>query len=462
MLALLTTAGIALALMQTLVIPALPFFRREFDASAGEVTWLVTSFLVSSSVLTPIVGKLGDAHGKKRLLVATLALFGLASLGAAGAWNVASLVAFRTLQGVGAAVFPLAFGIIRDEFPREKVGVAIGTVSSVFGIGGGVGLVLSGVIVEQLSWHWLFLLGALPALLAAALVARFVPESPVTTPSKPDYLGALTLCAGLAALLLTVSQGAAWGWTSLGGLGLAATAVLSLAAWVAVERRVVDPLVHVPTLLRRGMAATNVATLLFGFSLTAFFVLVPGFLQTPPGERDYGFGASPTEAGLLLLPFSVAMVAAGPLGGALGTRRGRALPLRAGLTLGAVALALLACLHHEAWLVAAWLALMGVGAAFALAAVGALVLDHSRPQETAVTSAMNSIMRTAGAAIGAQVAAAIITARTPAGSALALESGYTLAFAVGAGGLLAALLVALVIQRPRPVAARVLQPAPAG
>ncbi len=225
-LGLLTTAGIALALMQTLVIPALPFFQREFDESAGAVTWLVTSFLVSSSVLTPIVGKLGDAHGKKRVLVATLVVFGLASLGAAAASSVASLAVFRALQGVGAAIFPLSFGIIRDEFPPEKMGVAIGTVSSVFGIGGGVGLVLSGVIVEHLSWHWLFLVGAIPSLGAAALIARFVPESPIKTPSRPDYLGAATLSAGFAALLLALSQGSSWGWTSPAVLGLGAAAVI--------------------------------------------------------------------------------------------------------------------------------------------------------------------------------------------------------------------------------------------
>ena len=115
---------------------------------------------MSSSVLTPILGKLGDAHGKKRLLVISLAIFGVASLGAALAPNIGALIVFRALQGAGAAIFPLAFGIIRDEFPPEKVGVAIGTISSVFGVGGGVGLVLSGVIVEHLSWHWLFLVGA--------------------------------------------------------------------------------------------------------------------------------------------------------------------------------------------------------------------------------------------------------------------------------------------------------------
>ncbi len=460
-LALLTTAGIALALMQTLVIPALPVFQREFDASPGTVTWLVTSFLVSSSVLTPIAGRLGDAHGKQRALVVTLVLFGLASLGAAAAWSLESLVAFRALQGVGAAVFPLAFGIIRDEFPPAKVGMALGTLGSVFGIGGGVGLVLSGVIVEHLNWHWLFLIGAVPSLVAAVLVLRLVPESRVTTPARPDVLGAVTLSAGLAALLLALSQGQAWGWASAGVLALAATGALMLVAWVAVERRVADPLVHLPTLTRRGMAATNLVTLLFGFSMTAFFVLVPGFLQTPHAARGYGFGASPTEAGFLLLPLSLAMIAAGPLGGALGTRYGRAFPLRVGLGLGAVALVLLAALHDEAWMVAAWLPVMGVGMAFGLAAIAALVLDHSRPEETGVAGAVNSIMRTAGAAVGAQVAAVIVAGHTPRAGGVPLEAGFTIAFAAGAVGLLVALACTWLIERPAPRILRAPRPAPA-
>jgi len=463
-LALLTAAGMSLAVMQTLVIPALPFLQRDLDTSASWVTWLVTGFLISSSVLTPIVGKLGDAHGKKRLLVATLVVFGLASLGAACAWDIASLVAFRALQGVGAAVFPLAFGIIRDEFPPARVGVAIGTVSSAFGLGGGVGLVFSGAIIEHLGWHWLFLLGAIPALVTALLVWRFVPESPVQTPARPDYLGAAALAAGLAAGLLALSEGAAWGWTSPGVLGLAAASLVVLAAWTAIERRVADPLVHLPTLVRPGMAGTNAVTVLLGFGLTAFFVLVPGFLQARPEAAGYGFGASPAEAGFILLPFSAAMIVAGPAGGALGTRHGRVAPLRIGLALAGAALALLALAHDELWTVAAWLPIMGVGAAFCLAAIGALVIDHSRPEETGVTSGMNSIMRTAGAAFGAQIAATIISARTD-GAGLPLESGFTIAFALAALAMAAALAPTLLIaprrrrtRRPRRIAAK---PAPA-
>src|SRR5918996_2737938 len=205
-LALLTVAGISFALMQTLVIPALPYFQREFDTSASWVTWIATGFLLSSSVCTPILGKLGDAYGKKRMLVISLGIFGLASLGAAAAWDLPSLIFFRVVQGVGAAVFPLSFGIIRDEFPPEKIGLGIGTVSSVFGVGGGVGLVLSGVIIEHLTWHWLFLVRAIPVLASTVLIARFVPESPVKTPTKPDYVGGATLSLALAALLVAISE----------------------------------------------------------------------------------------------------------------------------------------------------------------------------------------------------------------------------------------------------------------
>src|SRR3954464_12593192 len=198
-LALLTIAGIAFALMQTLVVPSLPFFQREFHTTPEWTTWLVTSFLVSSSVLTPIIGKLGDAHGKKRMMVVSLAIFGLASLGAAAAWNTGARGAVPPPQRAGAGGRPLSFGILPDECPAHKVGVAIGTVSSVFGIGGGVGLVLSGVIVEHLSWQWLFLVGAIPVLISTALIARLVPESPIKTPGKPDYKGALALSVGFAA-----------------------------------------------------------------------------------------------------------------------------------------------------------------------------------------------------------------------------------------------------------------------
>jgi MFS family permease len=253
-LTLLTAACVAFAVMQTLVIPALPFFRREFGTSQADTTWLVTGFLLSSSVLTPLLGKLGDMYGKKRLLVAALAVFGGGSLAAALGDSLAWLVACRVVQGAGAAVFPLSFGIIRDEFPRERVGIAIGLVSSAFGMGGGIGLVGSGFVLDQLSWPWLFLLGGAPVLVAAGLIAALVPESPVRGGGRPDFLGAGVFSAALVALLLAITKGETWGWASLRTLTLFGASAGAFLAWVRVERRVAEPLVDLRTLARPAMA----------------------------------------------------------------------------------------------------------------------------------------------------------------------------------------------------------------
>jgi EmrB/QacA subfamily drug resistance transporter len=455
-LALLTVAGISFALMQTLVVPALPFFQKEFHTTASWVTWIATGFLLSSSVLTPILGKLGDAYGKERLLVISMAIFGLASLGAAFAWSLASLIAFRIVQGTGAAVFPLSFGIIRDEFPPEKVGLGIGTVSSVFGAGGGIGLVLSGVILEHLTWHWLFLIGAVPVLIATVLIARFVPESPIKTPAKPDYLGGATLSLALASLLIAISESANWGWTSWQTLSLLVLSALLFAAWVQIEKHVPEPLVDLATFGRREMAATNVATFVIGFSMFSAFILLPNFVSLPRGlpaaladQIDYGFGATPVEVGLFFIPSSVAMIIAGPLGGALGTRIGPAVVLRIGVVLLGVAAGLLALVHGASWTIYAWMTLFGVGIAFSFASLGALVIANSEPHETGVATGMNTIMRTVGAALGAQIAAAVISSNTIAGTDIPLERAFTIAFAMGAGGALVALVPTLLLRRPR-------------
>src|SRR5829696_4531601 len=411
----------------------------------------LTLVLLTASVLTPIVGRLGDAHGKKRVLVWSLSVFGLASLGAAAAWDLPSLVAFRIVQGVGAAVFPLAFAIIRDEFPPERVGFAVGTVSSAFGLGGGVGLVLGGLMLEHLSWQWLFVVGAVPSLVVAALIARCVPESPVRTRARADWAGAAVLSLALVALLVALSEGAHWGWASPPVAALAAASAALLALWVRIERRVQDPLIDLATLARRGMAATHATTFLVGFAMTGFFVTVPALVQSP----GFGFGASPLQAGLLLLPFSLVMMVAGPAGGALQARAGRLAVLRAGLTVAAIAITLMAVAHGNAVLLCLWLALLGGGAAFALAAIGSLVIAHSRPSETGVAGGMNSIMRTVGGAFGGQIAAALITAGA------GQEHGFTLALAVTAAAAALGLAPTLLLGRRTPAPAPVLAPAPA-
>src|SRR5262245_61850583 len=182
----LATAALGFALMQTFLIPALPELRRDLGTTDAWVTWTVTAYLLSGAVATPLLGRLGDQHGKAKLMRISLIVFLVGSLGALVAWSVASLIAFRAVQGVGGAVFPLAYGVIRDEFPAEERAVAMGLVSAVLGVGGGIGILMSGLVVDHLAWRWLFAVSAVIVAIALVLVWKFVPESPVRAPARLD------------------------------------------------------------------------------------------------------------------------------------------------------------------------------------------------------------------------------------------------------------------------------------
>ena len=284
-LAILTLAGAAFSLQQTMVFPALRTFQEAFGSSTAWTTWILTGFLVSGAVLTPILGRLGDQFGKERLLLISLGLFLAGCVGASFAWSLWSLIAFRVVSGAGGALFPLSFAIIRDEFPADKVKVGIGLLSAVWGVGGGFGIVLSGLIVDNFSWRYLFLLGSIPVALSLVLVHRYVPESPIRSPSKVDVPGALLLSGGLISLMLALTEGEDWGWGSPRLLGVLALAVVFFVLWGVVEARSSSPMVDLRMLAHRPILLTNIATLISGFALFSCFVLVPTFVETNSSQR---------------------------------------------------------------------------------------------------------------------------------------------------------------------------------
>ena len=448
-------AGIAFALQQTMVIPALPVLREELDTTTAWATWLLTGFLLSASVATPLLGKLGDQHGKERLLVISLGLFLLGSVGAGFAWNIGSLIAFRIVQGAGGAVFPLSFSIIKDEFPPEKVGPAVGAVSAVFAVGGGLGLVLSGVLIDHLSWRWIFWVGAVAIAAAVLLVHLFVPESPIKTPSRLDVPGALLLSTGLVCLLLALTEGERWGWGSSGILGLFAAAAVVLTVWAYVELRVPEPMVDMRMLANRPVLFANLTALIAGFALFGSFILIPTLLQLPKEAAAYGFGASATVTGLYLLPSSITGFVSGPLAGIMSRHVSAKWPLSLGMALGGVGLAMLAIWHSSAWHIVAGMLVLGAGLPMTFAAMAKIIVDSVRPSETGVATGMNTVMRTIGGVVGGQVGAALLTAETlPSG--VPAESAFVTAFAVGAASSVVAAAVAVLITprvRAQPVVA---------
>jgi EmrB/QacA subfamily drug resistance transporter len=442
-LAVLLVATLSIALQQTMVAPALPAIQHELGTSTTAVSFVFTAFLLTASVATPIVGRLGDMFGKERMLVSSLVVFGAGSVVCAMSHSIEMLIAGRAVQGTAAAVFPLAFGIIRDEFPPERVATGIGVISATFGIGGGVGLVVSGVIVDNLHYEWLFWL-ALPLIMVAIVATRlWVPESPVRSPARIDWLGAGLLSGALVTLLLGVSQANAWGWASPRIPALFGTAALLAVVWIVVESRRRDPLVDMGLMREPAVLATNLAALLVGFGMFGSFILIPQLVQLPE-STGFGLGASVTQAGLFLLPSSFAMLFAGPVAGWLGGRVGAKLPLLIGTGVAAATFGGLA-IEHSRVAVYVCTTLMGLGIGFSFASMANLVVAAVPQRQTGVATGINTIMRTIGGSIGGSVAASIVAGHVVAASGLPEESGFTLAFAVSAVGVALAFAATLAI-----------------
>jgi EmrB/QacA subfamily drug resistance transporter len=451
--ALLALASIAYALMQSMVAPALPILQHDLDTSTTGAAWILTSFLLTASVVTPIAGRLGDMFGKKRTLVVVLVVLAVGTVVAGLASSIEVMIIGRAIQGAGGAIFPLSFGIIRDEFPRERVPQGIALISVILGIGAGFGIVLAGPITESLSYHWLFWLPLLGVLAAVVGVGLYVPESPIRSPGSIDWIGAALLTGWLVALLVPVSEGSSWGWTSPRTVGLFTLSAVLLAVWIRFEARVRTPLVDMGMMRLRPVWTTNLAALLIGFGMYSSFVLLPELVELPK-STGFGFGASVTEAGFFMLPATLAMLVAGPLAGRLSSTVGSRVPLILGAIVSCAAFVLLAVAHGAAAEIYVGMFLMGVGIGLSFASMANLIVEAVPPQQTGVATGMNTIVRTIGGAVGAEVSAAIVAATVTAG-ALPSEGGFTAAFAVCALALAAGAVASFAVPRPRPAGVEV-------
>jgi EmrB/QacA subfamily drug resistance transporter len=441
-------AGVAaFALLQSLVIPVLTTVQHELHTTQGTATWVLTAYLLSASIMTPILGRVGDMTGKKRVFVATLLALAIGSLLAAIAPSIGVLIVARVIQGVAGGMLPVAFGIIRDEFPPEKVAGAVGILAALTAVGAGLGIVLAGPIVDTLGYAWLFWLPMILTVVAAVSALLFVPESPVRTPGRISWLPAVLLSAWLVALLVALSEAPVWGWGSARILGLLAVTVVVAAGWMLAELRAATPLIDMKMMRLPGVWTNNLVALLIGVGMYATFAFLPEFVQTPTAA-GYGFGASITKSGLMLLPSAITMFVTGMFVGRLVRRLGGKVLVIAGCLIGCGAMLILAFAHHHVWEIYLSSAIMGIGFGLAFSAMSALVVAAVPPSQTGVATGMNANIRTIGGSIGAAVMASIVTSQLEP-SGLPREAGYTTGFAVMAGGLVVAAAAGLLIPSMR-------------
>lgn len=434
-------------LLQSMTVPALPHIQAELHASQSGASWVLTSFLISASVATPILGRLGDAHGKVRMLVLSLALLSLGAVGAILATTLAQLVAARVVQGLAGGVLPLAFGIIRDTLPPRRVPGAVALLSSLMSVGFGAGIVVAGPVVSLVGYRALFLLPAVAGVLAAGCVWVVVAESPVRTRQRVRVLPAVALAGWLVTGLLAVSAAPRVGWASPQTLVLLGLSVVLLVGWVLIESRIDVPLIDLHLLTSPRVVGANVVALLVGISMYASFGFLPQLTQTPSAS-GYGLGASVAVSGYLTLPTALFSFLGGVLSPWLGRRVGSRFVIAVGACLSSSGLLSIALAHAAAWQFVVANAVIGLGSGFVFAALANVVVAAAPVGSTSVAAGLNANLRTIGGAIGSAVMASIVTHHLlPSG--WPAESGYVVGFGLLAVVSLAAGLVALTIPRCR-------------
>lgn len=441
--ALLAVAVASFAMMQSMTIPVLSRIETELDTDQTTVTWVLTAYLLSASVFTPIIGRLGDALGKKRMIVFSLAALSAGSLLAALATSIEVMLAARVIQGVGGGVFPLAFGIIRDEFPKAKVAGAVGFVSSLASVGFGVGIVLAGPISNGLGYSWLFWSPMIVTAIAAVAAAFFIPESPLRTPGRIPILPAVLLAGWLVCLLLALSEAPKWGWGSPAFIGLMIAAAVLALGWVKLEQHVPVPLIDMHMMKLKSVWTTNLVALLVGVGMYASFGFLPQFIQTPT-SAGYGLGATVTQSGLVLLPMAIASCLTGIVSASIARRVGPKTVVVAGCLIASAGMTLTALVHDTKLQLMSSGALTGLGVGLAFACLATLIVAAVPPEQTGVASGMNANIRTIGGSIGSAVMASIVTAHLFA-DGLPHESGYTAGFLVLAATMVLAAAAGLTI-----------------
>ncbi|MFE7566931.1 MFS transporter [Streptomyces sp. NPDC057539] len=441
-------AGIVASVMGTLLVPLIGELPRLLHTSSANASWVITMTLLTGAVATPVVGRLGDLYGKRRLLLGCVALLMIGSVICALSDSLAPMLIGRGLQGFGMAIVSLGISTMRDVVPVERLGSSLALMSSSLGIGGALGLPVAAAVAENADWHVLFWGSAVLSALIGIAIAVWVPEVSVVARGRFDIPGAIGLAAGLVCLMLAVSKGGDWGWSSVPTLGLLAAAAVVLLLWGWFELRTTDPLVDLRTTARRQVLMTNLASVVVGFSMYAQSLAAPQLLQLPEA-LGYGLGQSMLAAGLWVAPAGLMMMIVSPLSARVSGRWGPRISLLIGTLIIAAGYALALALMGTAIGILIFSCVICVGVAFAYGAMPALIMSAVPQSETAVATGFNALMRSIGMTVAGAVIGVILAqmSQTVGGHSVPTKSGFQFTFVLGGAVALIAALVTLAVPR---------------
>ncbi|WP_329036850.1 MFS transporter [Streptomyces sp. NBC_00178] len=444
-------AGITVAVMQTLLVPVIKDLPVLLHTDPANATWVLTATLLAGAVATPIMGRLGDLYGKRGMLLASLAVMVVGSLICAATDDLVIMIVGRALQGFAMGAIPLGIGIMRDVLPREKLGSAMALMSSSIGVGGGLALPGAALVAQHADWHTLFLGSAALGVLAMVMTVVVVPEPPLRAPGRFDLVGALGLSLGLVCLLVPVTKGAAWGWTSPLTLVLIAAAVVILLLWGLFELRSKAPLVDLRTSARREVLLTNLVSVMVGVAFYAVSLVLPQLLQLP-ASTGYGLGRSMVVAGLCVAPLGLTMMLVAPLYARISARRGPKVSLILGMVIIAIGYGAGLGLMSAAWQTVVIAVVLGAGIGLAYSSLPALIIGAVDASETGAANGLNTLMRSIGTSLSSAVIGMVLantSARFGPVNVPTME-GFRISFMIATGAVLVGLVLAVFLPAQRP------------
>src|SRR3954447_22195639 len=417
-----TSLGMLLATINsgTLII-ALPDLEQAIGVSILSLVWVILAYMISSTVLVLFAGRLSDLFGRKQAYVAGFAVFGLASLGAGFAGGGTELIVWRIAQGIGGAfLFANSAAIVTDAFPREQLGLAMGTNTMVAAVGLVIGPVLGGALVA-LSWHWVFWFNV-PLAIAGSLWAGFVlHELSSPDPERSlDLLGTSAYVLGLTGLVLGISKGGLSGWNNPTVIVSLIAAVVLLPLFVVIEAHQRAPMLDLSIFKNKLFAAASGAAFINGLSRFALLFIFVFYFQGPQGD-------TPIIAGVKLAPMPVGMLIASPIAGIVADRRGSRGLAAVGMVVTAIGLALMTTLqiHSPYWQSGLWLFIVGIGSGMFNSPNTAAMMGVVRTERRGIAAGARVMLQNTGAVISIAFVLAVVTAAVPKTILFKIFSGLT-------------------------------------
>ena len=432
---------------ETMLIPAIPTLISDFDVSYGLSSWILTSYLIAGAVMTPIAGKLSDIYGRKKILLIIMAIYTVGVSLGGFASDFLTMIIARTIQGIGLGMFPIAFSIIRDQFPRERISITTGIITSMFAAGSVIGLSVGALIIHEFGWKMTFFTIIPISIMLLLMIRKYIhisdsnnleektekqnqhtklrnnstndiPKKKQTISSQIDIKGSVLLAITIISFLLSLTYLQTSPDESASNLSSDATSspyssleqvtpflvigATSLFFFVWLERRVKYPLIDFKIFLRPTILLSNMIIMIVGLSMFMVFQTVPILVQSP---EPIGFGENAINTGKIQLPFALVLLIFGPTSGFIISKLGSIKPIILGTVLTAAGFSVLLLFHSTELSISLGLAILSTG--LSLASVGAVnVTILATPIEfTGVTMGISTMLRIVGSSIGPALAA---------------------------------------------------------